>query len=270
MNESFFIVPTPIGNLEDISFRAIEILNDVDYIACEDTRVTQKLLNHYKIGTKTFAYHKFNEKQSVEKIINLISEGKKIALVSDAGTPLICDPGSILIDELRKNQIKITSIPGACALTVFLSQVPNGDEPFCFIGFLPRKEKQISDIVNNNSNINTVFYESPNRLLKTLEILSKIDSNLKIAIGRELTKIFEEVIIMNVSEAVEYYSKSTLKGEIVCMLYKHSDNGAEEMPLKEINLLKAHNFSDKDISSIIHILYKTNKNNIIKYLKADK
>ena len=266
MNEKFFIVPTPIGNLGDITLRALDVLKSVDYVACEDTRVTQKLLNHYNISTKTFAYHKFNEKESVNKIIDLVNSGAKIALVSDAGTPLICDPGSILVDELRKNGIKITSVAGASALTIFLSQVPNGDEPFSFVGFMPRKEGQILDLILDNSSRNMVFYESPNRILKTLQVLSNYNPNLKIALGRELTKMFEEVLVLTVSEAIKYYSENTLKGEFVGMLYRHAEQDTKNVPLKEIKLLKEHGFSSRDIANILHALYKTNKNDVLKVL----
>lgn len=267
MNESFFIVPTPIGNLNDITLRALDVLKSVDFVACEDTRLTQKLLNHYNISVKTFCYHKFNERQSVDKIVDLILKGYKIALVSDAGTPLICDPGCILIEELRKNNIKITSLAGASALTIFLSQIPLGDEPFSFIGFMPKKEKQILDIVNKFSFVNTVFYESPNRLLKTLDVLKKYNSDLKVAIGRELTKIFEEVIVMNVCDAFQYYNENILKGEIVGMIYKSTDNSSENIPIIEIQKLKDLNFSPRDISQIIHSLYGVSKNDVLSYLK---
>lgn len=264
MKEKFFIVPTPIGNLQDITLRAIEILKSVDYIACEDTRVTQKLLNHFKIDTKTFPYHKFNEKQSVDKIINLLNEGKTIALVSDAGTPLISDPGSILIEELRKNDIKITSLPGASALTTFLSQIPKGDEEFTFIGFMPKKENQIINIILENKK-NIVFYESPNRLPKTLKVINDFNPELKIAIGRELTKIFEEVKVMKVSEACNYYCKN-VKGEIVGIIYNETTEKEENLPIQEIIKLQNKNFSTKDISVILHTLYGTNKNDIQKFI----
>lgn len=270
MDEKFFIVPTPVGNLNDITLRALDVLKSVDFIACEDTRVTQKLLNHFKISTKTFAYHKFNERQSVDKILELLNEGKKIALVSDAGTPLICDPGSILIEELRKNNIKITSLAGASALTIFLSQIPKGDEPFKFIGFIPRKEKQIMDILRDNASCNIVFYDSPNRLLKTLEVFNKYNPNLKIATGRELTKMFEEVLILTVSDALEYYKNNVLKGELVCMLYKHCDSEQKNIPTDKIRILKEQNFSNRDISVILHSLYGINKNDITRELLTQK
>ena len=128
----FYIVPTPIGNLGDITNRALEVLRFVDIIACEDIRVTQKLLNHFEIKTKCVSYHKFNEKERVNYFLNILNEGKKIALVSDAGTPLFCDPGAVIVDELRKNGFSVTSLAGANAVVTFLSQVPRLDEDFVF------------------------------------------------------------------------------------------------------------------------------------------
>ena len=134
----FYIVPTPIGNLGDITLRAIEVLKTVDLIAAEDMRVTQKLLNHYDIKTKCISYHKFNEKERVAQFLSHLQAGKTMAIVSDAGTPLICDPGSILVEELKKNNIRVTSLPGANAIATFLSQVPRETEDFYFAGFLPK------------------------------------------------------------------------------------------------------------------------------------
>lgn len=268
MNEKFFIVPTPIGNLQDITLRAVEILKSVDFIACEDTRVTQKLLNHFNIDTKTFAYHKFNEKVSVEKILNLLEQGKTIALVSDAGTPLISDPGSILIEQLRKNNIQITSLPGACALTTFLSQIPKGDEEFTFIGFMPKKESQIEDILNSQKN-NIIFYESPNRLLQTLKTIKNFNDKIEMAVGRELTKVFEEVLVMSVSELIDYYSENVLKGEIVGVIYKPENITDENIPVdKVLKLMKLH-YSTRDIAQIIHALYGINKNKIFEFVNKN-
>lgn len=261
----FYIVPTPIGNLKDITLRAIEILKSVDLIACEDSRVTQKLLNHFDIKTKTISYHKFNEKERVNVILNLLNEGKTVALVSDAGTPVVSDPGAVLVEELRKNNIKITSLPGACAVTTFLSQVPKGGEKFAFVGFLPKSESQILSILQKYSHINTVFYESPNRLLKTLEYIKKFDVNAKVAVGRELTKVFEEIVVDEVGKVIEYFKTNVLKGEIVAMVYKKetADLSQDEI-MDKIKLLKEKHFSNKDISTILASLYEINKNDIYK------
>ena len=148
MDFEFYIVATPIGNISDISLRAIEVLKSVDFIACEDTRVTRNLCEKYGFSAKLFDCHKFNEKERSEKIISLINDGQKVALVSDAGTPMISDPGSVLIKELRKADIKITSIPGACAVTTFLSLIPRDNEEYAFVGFLPRVKKQQEELLN--------------------------------------------------------------------------------------------------------------------------
>ncbi len=260
----FYIVPTPIGNLSDITERAIETLRNVDIIACEDIRVTQKLLNHLKIDTKCISYHKFNEKERVDYFLSMLKSGKKMALVSDAGTPLFCDPGAILVKELRKNDIKITSLPGANAVVTFLSQISREEENFTFIGFLPRTKNQIESILSKYKSTDLVFYDSPNRIMNTLEIIKEFNPNAKVAIGRELTKVFEEIVINDVHSVIEYFEKNTLKGEIVAMVFRtKSDNNEIELDEK-INILKKKNFKAKEISSILAALYDLNKNDIYK------
>ena len=264
-NAQFYIVPTPIGNLKDMTLRAIEVLKSVDVIACEDSRVTQKLLNHYEIKTKSISYHKYNEKERVNLFLNLLKEGKTVALVSDAGTPLICDPGAVLIEELRKNNIKITALAGASAITTFLSQVPKGGEEFTFVGFFPKSESQILAILQKFAHTNMVFYESPNRLLKTLSYIKDFNPNAKVAIGRELTKMFEEIVVDEVQNVLEYYKNHVLKGEIVAMVYKQGNMEYSEMEiLEKINQLRQKKFSTKEISTILATLYNVNKNEIYK------
>lgn len=256
----FYIVPTPIGNLQDISLRAIDVLKTVDIIACEDSRVTQKLLNHLNIDTKLISYHKYNEKKRVEFFMNLFDAGKKVALVSDAGTPMICDPGSYLLKALIKDKISYTALPGPCAITTFLSQTPRDDEYFTFVGFLPKTEKAIENIINAYSNSNVVFYESPNRILKTLEIIKKIKGNVKVALSRELSKIFEESIVDSIDNILEYYSDG-IKGEIVCMIYKIDSD--ENIDLKkQISKLKQAGYKSKEVSRILSILTGVSKNEI--------
>ncbi len=258
----FYIVPTPIGNIQDVTFRAIEVLKEVDLIACEDTRVTQKLLYHYDIRTKCISYHKYNERERVEFFLRELKDGKRIALVSDAGTPMICDPGGVMIKELIKNNITFTSLPGACAVTTFLSQIPRDGEEFTFIGFIPRTEKQIKELVVKYSNSNLVFYDSPERILKTLEIIKSVRANAVISLGRELSKLFEEVKTGSVSEIIEYF-KSGIKGEIVCMIY--AEQSCEDTQvIHKIQELKSRGFKDKEISIILSTLYGLNKNEIYK------
>jgi len=258
----FYIVPTPIGNIQDVTFRAIEVLKSVDLIACEDTRVTQKLLNHYDIRTKCISYHKYNEQERVDYFLKELSEGKKIALVSDAGTPMICDPGAVIVAELVKSGYSITSLPGACAGTTFLSQIPRDSEEFAFIGFIPRSEKQIEDIAKKYARFNFVFYDSPERFLKTVKVVQKTRGDVKIAIGRELSKLFEEIVVDNISNVLEHFSAG-IKGEIVCMIYANEnlDSGDMEFKIKE---LKEKGFKDKEISVILSTICGFNKNEVYK------
>ena len=267
MSIEFYIVPTPIGNLKDITYRAVEVLKSVDFIACEDTRVTKKLLDKYQINTKLIDCHKFNEKERCEKIINMLKTGEnKGALVSDAGTPLISDPGSILISELMKENINIISLPGACAVTTFLSRIPRDNEEFAFIGFIPRGENRQIEILNKYKYTNCVFYDSPNRLIDTLKNISKnLGENTKMAVARELTKVFEEVKIDTAENIIKYYSQNPLKGEIAVMIYASEKNEiSDDELIEKIKLLKDEGFSPKDISKILSKLLDENKNHIYK------
>lgn len=264
----FYIVPTPIGNIADITLRAIEILKAVDFIACEDTRTTQKLLNHYDIKTKCVSYHKYNERERVNFFLDELKNGKKIALVSDAGTPMICDPGSVILSELIKNGFSVTSIPGACAVTTFLSQISRENEEFKFIGFIPRSEEQIKTITEKNFDTNLVFYDSPERIVKTLNIILKTRGNVTVSLGRELSKLFEEVITDNVSNIIEHF-KEGIKGEIVCMI--HADNAKDDKALEMmVKKLKNKGFKDKEISIILSTLYNRNKNDVYRMSLALK
>ncbi|MGN0018477.1 MAG: 16S rRNA (cytidine(1402)-2'-O)-methyltransferase [Candidatus Gastranaerophilaceae bacterium] len=256
----FYIVPTPIGNIKDITLRAIEVLKEVDIIACEDSRVTQKLLNHYDIKTKTVSYHKYNERERVSMILDIINSGKKVALVSDAGTPLICDPGSILLEELRKNNISTTSLTGSCAVSTFLSQIPRDTEEYTFIGFLPKTDKQIQDIYQKYKYSNMVFYDSPNRLVKSLKLIQQIEPKINVAVGRELTKLFEEIVVDSIDKVIEHFS-GEVKGEIVAMTFACENSEIDNIKDK-IEILKQKDFKSKEIVEIITTLYDVNKNDV--------
>ena len=258
------IVATPFGNLEDITLRALKILNEVDLIACEDTRITQKLLNHYEIHTKLFSYHKFSEKQKAQKIIEFLNEGKNVALVSDAGTPIISDPGSELIKIARENNIKTVPIPGASAIIAALSATGCENTQFVFVGFLPKSKNEKENILSKYREITTIFYESPNRLLKTLAELDEIFGNITITIARELSKIFEEIKTANIKELMEYYTKNPLKGEITAIIHpaQKEKNIIDDEIIKKINLLKKESYSSKEISKIISLLYDVPKNEL--------
>ena len=260
----FYIVPTPIGNLGDITLRAIEILKSVDLIACEDSRVTQKILNHFDIRTKCISYHKYNEKERIEQFIEILEKGQKIALVSDAGTPLICDPGFVIVKELRNRGFSITALPGANAAVTLLSQISREDEEFTFIGFMPRTQQKIEEIATENKYKDFIFYESPNRILQTLEYIQNVRPNAKIAFGRELTKVFEEVKVDTICEIIKYLKANQIKGEFVCLVFRE-EKTSEDYDIKEkVKLLQNKGFSAKDISVILSELYDINKNTVYK------
>ena len=196
--------------------------------------------------------------------LDFIKEGKSIALVSDAGTPLICDPGAVIVEELRKHDISITSLAGPNAVITFLSQLSREDEEFTFIGFMPKTDSQIKSIAEKYKFSDMVFYESPNRILKTLDIISEVRPDSKVAVGRELTKVFEEVIVDDIQTVLKHLSENTVKGEFVVMLYRDkTENSVSDLDEKII-LLKNKNFKAKEISTILSELYKVNKNAVYK------
>lgn len=212
----FYVVATPIGNLEDITLRAIETLKNVDVILCEDTRVTKNLLNKYDIKKPTISYHAQSKLAKVDKIFELLENGKDLALVSDAGTPTISDPGAMLISKIKAEftdkEIQVIPIPGASALITALSASGLPTHEFTFLGFLPHKKgretlfKEVQEAKRA-----FVFYESPHRILKTLESLSKFCPNKKICIARELTKIYEEFKSGTPIELLDYLSQNPVK-----------------------------------------------------------
>jgi conserved hypothetical protein TIGR00096 len=207
-----FIVPTPIGNLKDITIRALEVLKTVDYILAEDTRNTIKLLKHYQIKKTLKSYHKFNEHNTNENIIADLRLGKNIALVSDAGTPGISDPGYLIIKKCIEENINIECLPGPTALipAIVISGFPA--DRFIFEGFLPHKKgrkKRLEEI--SKYDITTILYESPHRLLKTLTELKQYIDNKKICICREITKVYETIIRGNIEEVINYFNNKPIK-----------------------------------------------------------
>ena len=219
---TLYIVATPIGNLSDISFRAIDVLKSVDLILCEDTRVTKRLLEHYQIKTPTMSYHQHSEIKKVEYIIQLLEENKNLALVSDAGTPGISDPGNKLIEKLfeaKLQSVKVVPIPGASALTVAASIAGFSMDKFVFAGFPPAKRKRkkfFEEIVNSKYPV--IFYESPYRILKSLTDLRTIDNKLFVVVCRELTKMFETVYRGKIDQATDGLMRDKVKGEFVIIV----------------------------------------------------
>jgi 16S rRNA (cytidine1402-2'-O)-methyltransferase len=224
MSGTLYIVPTPIGNLEDMTLRGIRVLKEVDMVLCEDTSVTQRLFKEYDIATKTSVFFAQTGVKNIEKIMSMLEEGKSLALVSDAGTPTISDPGVLLVDMVRKElpQVTIVALPGASALTTALSASGITSSTFTFYGFMPHKKgretlfKQIAE-----SEMTSVFYESVHRIEKTLESLSVVlASSRQIVLARELTKLHEEVVRGTAEEIKEYFlqHKDHIRGEFVVIV----------------------------------------------------
>ena len=216
-----YICGTPIGNLEDITVRQLKTLKEVDLIAAEDTRHTVKLLNYFDIKTPLTSYHEHNKKKKDDKIIKMLKEGKNIALVTDAGMPGISDPGEDIIRLCIENNIKITTIPGPTALISGLIMSGLDTSRFIFEGFLPQSGKEQKKVLQQleEEERTTIFYESPHRLTKTLEIFkSLLGENRKIAVAREITKFYEEILYFQLGTAVEYFENNPAKGEIVLII----------------------------------------------------
>ena len=219
-----FVVGTPIGNLEDITLRAISTLQNVDLILAEDTRNSKKLLSAHNIDTKMMSYHEHSNEKETKRIISLLLDGKNLALISDAGTPTISDPGYGLIRDCIKKEIKIIPIPGASAITTAMSVSGLPSDSFTFFGFLPQKKgriKKIKELLKVDNTI--ILFESPFRLEKTLNQLKEYLGNRSVVVGRELTKLYEEIIRGNLEDVIKYFSKSKVKGEIVIMIGKDDD-----------------------------------------------
>lgn len=222
---SLYIVATPIGNLEDITLRALRVLKEVDVVLCEDTRETKKLLQRYEIDKPLLSYHAQSKLSKVEKIFGLLDEGKNLALVSDAGTPTISDPGCLLVSQIRERfgaSVKIVPIPGPSAVVAALSASGFPTSEFLFLGFLPHKkgrETLFKEIAASKRTV--VFYESPHRIMKTLESLkAHLGSTRRIMIGRELTKLHEETFIGSPDEVLAHYvgHPDRVRGEFVVVV----------------------------------------------------
>lgn len=273
MKGTVYLVATPIGNLEDITLRALRILKEVDIIAAEDTRHTLQLLNYFKISKPLISYYKQIEKEKSDYLLDKIKEGKNIAIVSDAGTPGISDPGEIIVKQAIEENINIVPIPGACAaISAIISSGISTDE-FCFIGFLPvnstEKKKKLEE--NKNDTKTLIFYEAPHKLKNTLETIQKIFGNRKIVLARELTKIHEEFIRGNINEIFDKINEP--KGEYV-IIVEGAKQSKEEIEIQNRNNLSLNEhfkyyeslgLEKKDIIKRIAKDRGTSKNEIYQY-----
>ncbi|KOF02453.1 16S rRNA methyltransferase [Roseivirga seohaensis subsp. aquiponti] len=216
---ALYLVPTPIGNLEDITLRALRILNEVDVILAEDTRTSGKLLKHHNITKPLQSYHIFNEHKTVEKLISRMESGEKFALISDAGTPSISDPGFLLVRELLKAGLEVNCLPGATAFVPALVNSGLPSERFVFEGFLPHKKGRQTRLMKLAEEERTIIlYESPHRLIKCLEQLKEHLGDRKASVSREISKMFEETVRGTLSELVAHFTAKGVKGEFVVLV----------------------------------------------------
>lgn len=266
-----FIVPTPIGNLSDITTRALEVLKTADLIAAEDTRHTGRLLSHYQIKTKTFALHDHNEQQKAEYLVSKLKSGMNIALVSDAGTPLISDPGYHLVNTCRAHGIRVVPLPGPCAAVTAMSAAGLPSDRFSFEGFLPSKEKARKDkLAELKEEPRTmIFYESPRRLSFTLEAITEImGADREVCLAREITKTFETITTMPVAELADWVSEddNRSRGEIVLLISGFKPTG-DEIPAKALNTLTllAKELPLKKAAAITAEIHSVKKNALYKW-----
>ena len=269
-----YIVATPIGNLDDISNRAVGILQNCDLIACEDTRVSQNLLGALGIKKPLISLHKFNEQSALNQVIKALEEDKNVALISDAGTPLISDPGFLLTAEAHRRNLKISPIVGACALIAALSVSGFPADKFYFAGFIPSKEGEKRKFLEQFKNFKetAIFYETPHRIENTAQIMSELfKPERQILVARELTKLFEEVKKLKISEFLTWLNSDLnhKKGEFVLVL------GADNSEIKNLAWqdlaldLKNLGLSSKDISSVLAKNLGANKKEIYGFLIAE-
>jgi 16S rRNA (cytidine1402-2'-O)-methyltransferase len=269
-----YLVPTPIGNLKDITFRAVEILKKSSYILCEDTRVSKNLLERYEIKSRMISNHKFNESKNLNKIISLLKSGEIISLISDAGTPSISDPGSILVNECIRNDIKVTPIPGPSAVATAVS-ISGFSEKFIFYGFLPEKKQALINVFNKISKFDEtcVFFVSTKKVNKIIPDLKKYFSGRKIVFCREISKIYEEFMRKNVDD-LELFNKE-LKGELTIVISekKIDKNYSQKLSESDMNIINKmiNKLTIKEITEIISHNKDISKKEIYSYcLKLKK
>ena len=267
LRTGLYLVSTPIGNMADISYRAISVLKNSDLILCEDTRVSKKLISKYSINSNLISYHKFNEKKSIEKILIELKSNKIISLISDAGTPTISDPGKVLVQACIKENINIVPVPGSSAVTAALS-ISGFSEKYFFYGFFPEKKSEIKENLSDLSNLNCslVFFISAKKLNRNLNIIKEFFSERNIVVCKEITKYYEEFFRSKVSDLKAF---KNLKGEITIVISelnnkKKASNNLNESDKKKIGML-IKKLSTKEIVNLLNYEKNISKKEIYNY-----
>lgn len=268
---TLYIVPTPIGNLSDMSKRAIDILQEVDLIAAEDTRHSGQLLQHFLINTRTISLHDHNEQQRTQLLIQKLQDGENIALISDAGTPLISDPGYTLVSTCRQHQLKVVALPGPCALTTALSGSGLPTDKFMFLGFLPVKQKAKTEALHYaaQTHMTCIFYEAPRRIKDTIEkCIDVLPENHHIVLAKEISKRFENYISGNASDVLNWLiaEPAHQKGEFVLIIYCKAIV-AEELPIaaRDLMLQLAALLPPKTAAAVVSEHYGLNKKSLYQF-----
>ena len=266
LSKHLYIVSTPIGNLDDITFRALEVLKNSDIILCEDTRRSIKLLSHYKIKKKLISYHKFNERKQLTKVIEYFNEGKILSLISDAGTPLLSDPGRLLVRHCLEKGIQITPIPGVSSITSATS-VSGFKDKFLFYGFLPKSQNELEKVLNSlsQSDYTQVFFVPSKKINFYIKNFKKYFSGRKIVIAREITKIHEAFIREDIDDLKTF--ENNLKGELTIVISENVKKSKSFDEEKIVNKAKKYlkKYSLKDTVNLISETEKTNKKIIYKF-----
>lgn len=265
-----YLIPTPIGNLDDITIRALNTLKEVDIVFAEDTREAFNLLKYYNINKKIESCHKYSEMKNKEKILRILKEGKTIGFISDRGTPLISDPGNFIVNEVINENIPVIALPGATALIPALNMSGLDNERFLFYGFLNSKKNSAKNELNILKDVEytLIFYESPRRLKTTLELMFEVFGNRKISIVREISKLHEEIIRDNIENVIKLIDD--IKGEIVIVVEKKNNTKLETIPSNYIELVKKmqeEGYSKKDAVKEVSTKYNISKNKLYEECK---
>ena len=272
-----FVVATPIGNMEDITLRALRVLKEVDLIACEDTRHTKKLLIHYQISKPTCSYHEHNEIKRTESLIDNLQAGKDIALVCDAGTPLISDPGYRFVRASLEKGIKVSPIPGACSIISALSVSGRPTDSFTFIGFLPSKRKARRTLLESfrHDPRTLLFFESPLRVIGVISEIEKVLGPRMVTVVREMTKIYEEVVTGNTKELTSLFQNHPPRGEIVLVVERSFEKEPETLPFKDtqvcvrLNELRSKGLTRSEIARTLSKEINYSRRTLYSWLNKD-